>query len=64
MPPIGPHGLHTTRNPTCSWARMQARKPSRPTGRVGEVGPEGLLLRGAQCSARVGAYKLVLALLN
>ena len=55
---LGQSGLHTTRNTTICWARMQARKePVGPQGSFEQVGPVGLLRRGARESYRTGAYK-------
>ena len=57
---LGQSGLHTTRNPTCCWARMQARKgPVGQQGSTEHVGPVGLLWRGARESYRTGGYKPV-----
>ena len=57
---LGQSGLHTTRDPTCRWARMQARKgPVGQQGSTEHVGPVGLLWRGARESYRAGGYKPV-----
>ena len=42
---LGQSGLHTTRNRTCCWARMQARKgPVGPQGSTEHVCPVGLFV--------------------